>query len=156
MGVCGRPLCCSTHLCDFCPVSIKMAKEQNLSLNPSKISGICGRLMCCLKYEEETYEDLNVRLPNVGDQVKTHEGLTGEVLNIYILRQKVKVVVKKEDGELEIREYKADDLKVIKSRKTVNKIQVSEEEKKELEALEQIEKQEGEMLKKLKKKNGQY
>ena len=75
IGICGRRLCCHTHLSEFVPVSIKMAKEQNLSLNPTKISGVCGRLMCCLKHEEETYEDLNRRLPNIGDYVTTDDGL---------------------------------------------------------------------------------
>ena len=80
IGICGRPLCCHTHLSEFAPVSIKMAKEQNLSLNPTKISGVCGRLMCCLKNEEEIYEDLNRKLPNVGDFVTTEDGLKGEVV----------------------------------------------------------------------------
>jgi len=80
IGICGRPLCCATFLGDFQPVSIKMAKEQNLSLNPTKISGICGRLMCCLKYEEDVYEELNRRLPKVGDIIATPDG-TGEILS---------------------------------------------------------------------------
>ena len=75
IGICGRPLCCHTYLSEFAPVSIKMAKEQNLSLNPTKISGVCGRLMCCLKNEEETYEYLNSRLPSIGDYVTTDDGL---------------------------------------------------------------------------------
>ena len=79
IGICGRPLCCHSYLSEFIPVSIKMAKEQNLSLNPTKISGVCGRLMCCLKNEEETYEELNSKLPNVGDYVTTDDGLKGEV-----------------------------------------------------------------------------
>ena len=77
IGICGRALCCHTYLSEFAPVSIKMAKEQNLSLNPTKISGVCGRLMCCLKNEEETYEELNRKLPVVGDRVNTPEGLRG-------------------------------------------------------------------------------
>ena len=93
IGVCGRPVCCNTYLSDFIPVSIKMAKEQNLSLNPTKISGVCGRLMCCLKHEEETYEDLNRRLPGVGDYVTTPDGLKGEVQSVNVLRQLVKVIV---------------------------------------------------------------
>ena len=97
IGICGRPLCCHTHLSDFIPVSIKMAKEQNLSLNPTKISGVCGRLMCCLKHEEETYEELNRRLPNVGDYVTTRDGQRGEVHSINILRQLVKVIVENGD-----------------------------------------------------------
>src|SRR5699024_6434701 len=79
IGICGRPLCCSTYLTEFSAVSIKMAKEQNLSLNPTKISGVCGRLMCCLNNEEETYEVLNSQLPSVGDTVMTNDGLTGVV-----------------------------------------------------------------------------
>ena len=93
IGICGRQLCCHTHLSEFVPVSIKMAKEQNLSLNPTKISGVCGRLMCCLKHEEETYEDLNRRLPNAGDYVTTDDGLKGEVSGVNVLRQLVKVIV---------------------------------------------------------------
>ena len=93
IGICGRSLCCHTHLSEFVPVSIKMAKEQNLSLNPTKISGVCGRLMCCLKHEQETYEYLNKKLPNIGDQVRTSDGLKGEVQRVNVLRQKVKVQV---------------------------------------------------------------
>ena len=95
IGICGRPLCCHTHLSEFAPVSIKMAKEQNLSLNPTKISGVCGRLMCCLKNEEETYEELNKKLPNVGDYVTTDDGLKGEVQSVNVLRQLVKVIDRK-------------------------------------------------------------
>ena len=90
IGICGRPLCCHTYLSEFAPVSIKMAKEQNLSLNPTKISGVCGRLMCCLTNEEETYEELNSRLPAIGDTVTTNEGLKGEVQSVSVLRQLVK------------------------------------------------------------------
>ena len=110
IGICGRPLCCHTHLSEFAPVSIKMAKEQNLSLNPTKISGVCGRLMCCLKNEEETYEELNRKLPNVGDFVTTDDGLKGEVHSVNVLRQLVKVVVDVGD-EKEIQEYRADQLR---------------------------------------------
>ena len=94
IGICGRPLCCATFLDEFQPVSIKMAKEQSLSLNPTKISGICGRLMCCLKYEEETYEHLNKQMPGVGDIVKTLDG-DGEVLSVSVLRQTARVAVRK-------------------------------------------------------------
>ena len=86
IGICGRPLCCHTYLSEFAPVSIKMAKEQNLSLNPTKISGVCGRLMCCLTNEEETYEELNSHLPNTGDFVTTPEGLKGDVQSVNVLR----------------------------------------------------------------------
>ena len=119
IGICGRPLCCHTYLSDFAPVSIKMAKEQNLSLNPTKISGTCGRLMCCLKNEQETYEYLNKKLPNNGDTVMTPEGLKGEVQSVSVLRQTVKVLVEAGD-EKEIREYRVEELKM-KQRHKKNK-----------------------------------
>ena len=106
VGICGRALCCHSYLSEFIPVSIKMAKEQNLSLNPSKISGVCGRLMCCLKNEEETYEYLNSKLPGIGDYVTTDDGLKGEVQSVNVLRQIVKVIVMVERDEKEIREYR--------------------------------------------------
>ena len=134
IGICGRPLCCSTYLSEFIPVSIKMAKEQHLSLNPTKISGVCGRLMCCLKNEEETYEYLNSRLPNVGDYVTTIEGLKGEVQSVSVLRQLVKVIVEVND-EKEIREYKVDELKFRPKRRRDN-TKISAEEMKKLKALE--------------------
>lgn len=137
IGACGRPLCCNTHLSEFVPVSIKMAKEQNLSLNPTKISGVCGRLMCCLKHEEETYEYLNKSMPNVGDYVTDMDGLTGEVHSVNILRQLVKVVVEI-DNEKEIREYKASELK-FKTKRHKEKIKISDKELKELEELEKKE-----------------
>lgn len=140
IGICGRPLCCHTHLSDFIPVSIKMAKEQNLSLNPTKISGVCGRLMCCLKHEEETYEELNRRLPNVGDFVTATDGLKGEVMSVNVLRQLVKVVVEEGD-EKEIHEYKAEDLR-FKKRHRKEK-QLSKEEMKELAKLEKQDKTQG-------------
>ena len=110
IGICGRSLCCNTFLSEFAPVSIKMAKEQNLSLNPTKISGVCGRLMCCLKNEQETYEYLNSKLPNVGEKLKTKDGVVGEVQRVDVLRQKVKLIVEDENGDKEIQEYKIDDL----------------------------------------------
>ena len=134
IGICGRPLCCSTYLSEFIPVSIKMAKEQNLSLNPTKISGVCGRLMCCLKNEEETYEYLNSRLPNVGDYVTTIEGLKGEVQSVSVRRQLVKVIVEVND-EKEIREYKVDELKFRPKRRRDN-TKISAEEMKKVKALE--------------------
>lgn len=136
-SICGRPLCCSTYLSDFVPVSIKMAKEQNLSLNPTKISGVCGRLMCCLKNEEETYEYLNSRLPEVGDIVTTSDGLKGEVQSLSVLRQLVKVIVDLND-EKEIREYKVDELK-FKKKKRHETMNINDEELKALEALERKE-----------------
>ena len=138
IGICGRPLCCHTYLSEFAPVSIKMAKEQNLSLNPTKISGVCGRLMCCLTNEEETYEELNSRLPAIGDTVTTNEGLKREVQSVSVLRQLVKVVVTLENDEKEIREYKVDELK-FRPRKRKNDVRLSKEEMKELAALEKNE-----------------
>ena len=135
IGICGRPLCCHTYLSDFAPVSIKMAKEQNLSLNPTKISGVCGRLMCCLTNEEETYEELNSRLPTIGDTVTTIEGLKGEVQSVSVLRQLVKVVVNLDDDEKEIREYKAKELRFKPRRKKDMKL--SKEEMKQLAKLEE-------------------
>lgn len=137
IGICGRPLCCSTYLSEFAPVSIKMAKEQNLSLNPIKISGVCGRLMCCLKNEEETYEYLNSRLPEVGDFVNTFDGFRGEVCSVNVLRQLVKIIVEVGD-EKEIKEYKVDELK-FKPRKRREKFNVNDDELKALEALERQE-----------------
>ncbi|WP_124067860.1 stage 0 sporulation family protein [Clostridium sp. E02] len=137
VGICGRTLCCHSYLSEFIPVSIKMAKEQNLSLNPTKISGVCGRLMCCLKNEEETYEELNSKLPNVGDYVTTDEGLKGEVHSVSVLRQLVKVVVNIKD-EKEIREYKVEQLK-FRPRRRKEKNHVADAELKELEALEKKE-----------------
>lgn len=133
IGICGRPLCCSTYLTEFAAVSIRMAKEQNLSLNPTKISGVCGRLMCCLTNEQETYEVLNSQLPSVGDTVTTKDGLSGVVHSLSVLRKQVKVVVNLENDEKEIREYKAEELK-FKPRK--KKQRVSKEEMKKLAALE--------------------
>lgn len=137
IGICGRTLCCHSYLSEFIPVSIKMAKEQNLSLNPTKISGVCGRLMCCLKNEEETYEDLNSKLPNVGDFVTTDDNLKGEVHSVSVLRQLVKVIVTIKD-EKEIREYKVEQLK-FKPRRRREKNQVTDAELKALEALEKKE-----------------
>ena len=144
IGICGRALCCHSYLSEFIPVSIKMAKEQNLSLNPTKISGVCGRLMCCLKNEEETYEVLNSKLPNPGDYVTTNDGLKGEVHSVNVLRQQVKVIVTVERDEKEIREYKVDQLK-FKPRKKKGKGgekhggDTPDAELKQLEALEKKE-----------------
>ena len=138
IGICGRPLCCHSYLSEFIPVSIKIAKEQNLSLNPTKISGVCGRLMCCLKNEEETYEYLNSKLPNVGDYVTTDDGLKGEVHSVNVLRQTVKVIVVVDKDEKEIRDYKVDQLK-FKPRRRKEKSHVQDDELKKLEALEKKE-----------------
>ena len=136
IGICGRPLCCNTYLSEFAPVSIKMAKEQNLSLNPSKISGVCGRLMCCLTNEEETYEELNSRLPSNGDHVTTPEGLRGDVQSVNVLRQQVKVIVTLDNDEKEIREYKASELRFKPKRKKKD-VKLYKEELAQLKALEE-------------------
>lgn len=138
IGICGRPLCCHTYLSEFIPVSIKMAKEQNLSLNPTKISGVCGRLMCCLKNEEETYEELNSKLPGIGDYVTTDDGLKGEVHSVSVLRQLVKVVVTVGKDEKEIREYPVKRLK-FRPKRRKEKVNVDAE----LKQLEALEKREG-------------
>lgn len=132
IGICGRELCCKTFLSDFAPVSIKMAKEQNLSLNPGKISGLCGRLMCCLKNEYETYEYLNGRLPGVGDFVTTPDGVKGQVQSVNVLRQTVKVLTEQGDVK-EVQEYKVSQLKFRPRKK---KVKVTKEELKELKNLE--------------------
>lgn len=139
IGICGRALCCHSYLSEFIPVSIKMAKEQNLSLNPTKISGVCGRLMCCLKNEEETYEYLNSKLPGVGDYVTTDDGLKGEVQSVNVLRQLVKVIVTVEKDEKEIREYKVEQLKFKPRRRKGKGEQAEDHELKKLEALEKRE-----------------
>lgn len=141
IGICGRNLCCNTHLSEFVPVSIKMAKEQNLSLNPTKISGVCGRLMCCLKNEEETYEYLNSKLPNVGDYVTTDDGFKGEVSSVNVLRQLVKVIVTLENDEKEIMEYKVSQLK-FRPKRRKERLNISDAELKALEELERQEKKE--------------
>lgn len=142
-GVCGRELCCCSFLGSFETVSIKMAKEQNISLNPSKISGNCGRLMCCLKYEQEVYEDKLQRLPNVGAIVKTPDG-EGIVENVEILKEQVRVKLK--DGEeFFYKKYDAKDIIIIKN--VVSK-KMGEEEKEHLKELQELEK-----LQKLDSKN---
>ena len=147
LGICGRVLCCHSYLADFAPVSIKMAKEQNLSLNPTKISGVCGRLMCCLKNEEDTYEYLNSRLPGIGDTVETADGRSGEVSGVNVLRQSVKVLFDVDD-EKEMEEFPVEELK-FKARRRKDKTaknsdksekgqKISEEESEELSALEAL------------------
>ena len=132
LGLCGQPFCCSRFLKNFQPVSIKMAKEQNLSLNQTKISGVCGRLMCCLKNEQETYEELNKKLPGIGETVTLPDGIQGTVQSVNVLRQRVKVVVEVND-EKEIQEFPVNELKFRPRKK---KVKVSEKEMKELEKLE--------------------
>lgn len=136
LGICGRPLCCSTYLSEFIPVSIKMAKEQNLSLNPTKISGVCGRLMCCLKNEQDTYEYLNSKLPDIGDKVSTNDGFVGEVNSVNVLRQLVKVVITLDNGDKDLKEYKIEDLKFKARKRKNNKIDYSDAEIRQLEELE--------------------
>ena len=138
VGICGRPLCCHTFLSEFAPVSIRMAKEQNLSLNPAKISCVCGRLMCCLKNEEETYEYLNSRLPGVGDKVTADDGFKGEVQSVNVLRQLVKVLVDVDD-EKELREYEVERLKFKPRRRKEKSGNVEDKALKELEAMEKKE-----------------
>lgn len=141
MAICGRPLCCHTFLSEFAPVSIKMAKEQGLSLNPTQISGVCGRLMCCLKNEQEAYEELNHSLPSIGSQVKTIDGYTGEVQSTSVLKQLVKIVITKKNGEREIREYPVADLS-FKDHQISNEgseLEASLNEMVDTEGLEQLE-----------------
>lgn len=142
IGICGRVLCCNSFLSEFAPVSIKMAKEQNLSLNPTKISGVCGRLMCCLKNEEETYEYLNSRLPNPGDTVTLPDGQKGEVHSVNVLRQKVKVLVDAGD-EKELQEFEAGDLKFKPRRRKEKGGKQQNQNDKELKQLEALDKKEG-------------
>lgn len=114
IGVCGRSLCCATFLRDFQPVSIKMAKDQKLSLNPTKISGACGRLMCCLKYEQDAYEELTKDLPNEGDIIKTEKG-TGEVLSVNVLRQIIKAAVRKTEQDVpSVEFFNVSEIEIIK------------------------------------------
>ncbi|MCC8067936.1 MAG: stage 0 sporulation family protein [Clostridiales bacterium] len=146
IGICGRVLCCNTYLSEFAPVSIRMAKEQNLSLNPTKISGVCGRLMCCLKNEQETYEYLNSRLPAQGDTVTAPDGRKGEVQYVNVLRQRVKVIFE-EDGEKELEEFDAKDLKFRPRRKKEkggkNNNRSNSHEEKELRDLEALDHKDG-------------
>lgn len=135
IGACGRPYCCSTFLFDFKSVSIKNVKEQGVSLNPSKISGACGRLMCCLNNEKETYEELNRHMPQISDFVTTKDGLKGTVQSINTLRQKVKVLVDLKDGDKEMREYDPTELK-FKKRQIINQETEEEKEARKLEELE--------------------
>ena len=143
IGICGRPLCCHTHQSEFLPVSIKMAKEQNLSLNPTKISGVCGRLMCCLKHEQETYEDLNSRLPGIGDYVTAQDGNKGEVSSVNVLRQLVKVIVTLPNEEKEIREYPVEELRFKPRRRKEKSGKNKGAEDKNDKALRELDRKEG-------------
>lgn len=142
IGMCGRELCCHSYLSEFIPVSIKMAKEQSLSLNPTKISGVCGRLMCCLKHEQDTYEYLNSRMPGVGDEVTSKDGTRGTVANVNVMRQTVRIIVTDDEGNKDAVEYKVEDLK-FKPRKRHKNDKRDKEEDKELAALEALERAEG-------------
>ena len=142
-GVCGRELCCCSFLNDFETVSIKMAKEQNISLNPSKISGNCGRLMCCLKYEQEAYEEKLKKLPNIGAIVKTPEG-QGEVDGVETLKEIVKVKIK--DGEIyKFKRFETKDIKVIKDVTREKKAEEEIEFQKELKELENLERKDSKL-----------
>ena len=140
-GICGRVLCCHTYLSEFAPVSIKMAKEQSLSLNPTKISGACGRLMCCLKNEEDTYEYLNSKMPSMGDHVTTPDGLQGEVNSLDVLRQQVKVLVNLDKDEKDLRVYNVSELRFKPRKKKYQNRNDAED--KEVRALEELERKEG-------------
>lgn len=135
-GICGRELCCCSFLNNFDAVSIKMAKEQNMSLNPSKISGVCGRLMCCLKYEQEAYEEKLARLPKVGSIVETIDG-DGTVESVEILKENIRVKFEDDDG-YHYKRYKADDVKLIKASETEEIDPEEKENEKELEELENL------------------
>ena len=138
-GICGRQLCCCSYLSNFETVSIKMAKDQNLSLNPTKISGNCGRLMCCLKYEDEVYQEKLARLPHVGAIVKTPDGV-GEIEQIETLAERIKVKIK--NGEdFNYKKYELKDIKVIKDSEKVTVDEEEEIHKKELAELERMEEQ---------------
>ncbi len=144
-GICGRPLCCHTWMSDFIPVSIKMAKEQNLSLNPTKISGVCGRLMCCLKNEADTYEELNRNLPKVGDEVRGNDGLSGLVESVNVLRQTVRILVEVDD-EKEYHEYHVDDVTILRRRRRGgNRSRKEAADPKEVQELEKLENQDRQM-----------
>ena len=142
-GVCGRELCCCSFLNNFETVSIKMAKEQNMSLNPSKISGNCGRLMCCLKYEQDVYEDKLKHLPQIGAIVRSEDG-EGIVDSIETLKEIVKVKFKDDNDETYYKRYKSEDLKVIKNGSSNIVNEEEQENMEELQKLEELEKQDKE------------
>ncbi len=131
LGICGRPFCCNSFMNDFHTVSIKMAKEQGLSLNPTKISGTCGRLMCCLQYEQSTYESLNKTLARVGSLVKTPDG-TGNVVETNTLKQTLKVQLQSDDDTPIFKTYEAREVKLLKAGKSALS-------KEELAALSELE-----------------
>ena len=140
-GICGREFCCHAFQSEFVPVSIRMAKDQNLSLNPTKISGSCGRLMCCIKYEEEAYLDLSKRLPKPGDESTTEDGFHCVVDSVNILKQRIRVIVDLNDDEREAREYGPNDLKFIRKKKRAQQNPEQEMTAEELKALRELEKE---------------
>jgi len=145
IGMCGRELCCNSYLSDFIPVSIKMAKEQNLSLNPTKISGVCGRLMCCLKHEQDTYEYLNSKMPGVGDNATTAEGVVGKVDSVNVMRQTVRLIITDEEDNKTMEEFKVDELRFKPRKKKKDKGDKRPKDAKrdkDIEALEALEKEE--------------
>ena len=145
IGMCGRELCCNSYLSEFIPVSIKMAKEQNLSLNPTKISGVCGRLMCCLKHEQDTYEYLNSKMPGVGDNATTAEGVVGKVESVNVMRQTVRLIITDEEDNKTLEEFKVDELRFKPRKKKKDKGDKRSKDAKrdkDLEALEALEKEE--------------
>jgi cell fate regulator YaaT (PSP1 superfamily) len=146
IAICGRPLCCNSYLSDFAPVSIKMAKEQGLSLNPTQISGVCGRLMCCLKNEQDAYEHLNNSLPALESKVKTIDGYIGVVQSTNVLKQLVKVVITKSNGEREIKEYPVSDLTFSNNRQKTANGDMDLSETLDIQELEQLQKMEQEDL----------
>ncbi|MBN2853514.1 MAG: stage 0 sporulation family protein [Clostridia bacterium] len=135
VGICGRALCCNTFLDEFQPVSIKMAKDQSLSLNPTKISGICSRLMCCLKYEHEAYQELLDQTPSAGSIVKTEDG-QGEILSVSLLKGRIRVKIPKKD-DIEIKEYSLKDVKIIRwARNAKNNALIIDEDEDKIKKLE--------------------
>lgn len=138
LGPCGREVCCAVHLCEFVPISIKMAKQQGLVLNPAKISGLCGRLMCCLTYEQKFYEEAMLKLPGIGAIVKTADGI-GEVVEVNVLKEKIKVRFEDEMQNVELKEYSVGEFKILKDTKKIQQpvVALDDDELKELLDLEE-------------------
>ncbi|ADL41789.1 PSP1 domain protein [Caldicellulosiruptor obsidiansis OB47] len=138
LGPCGREVCCSVHLCEFVPISIKMAKQQGLVLNPAKISGLCGRLMCCLTYEQKFYEEAMLKLPGIGAIVKTADGI-GEVVEVNVLKEKIKVRFEDEMQNVELKEYSVGEFEILKDTKKIQQpvVALDDDELKELLDLEE-------------------
>lgn len=138
LGPCGREVCCALHLCEFVPISIKMAKQQGLVLNPAKISGLCGRLMCCLTYEQKFYEEAMLKLPGIGAIVKTADGI-GEVVEVSVLKEKIKVRFEDEMQNVEVKEYSVGEFEILKDTKKIQQpvVALDDDELKELLDLEE-------------------